>query len=457
MGQEKSDAASLPKFDDERDTVVLRAQEAEIKWSIETRFEVATLSLELPNGRNKTRRVWVDQESARRFLDVQFEDIVVLGPYDAITNKATGVIEAQIEARGPAGSLMALSRIREARITRPNQEVLALFEFEEDDEIVVDGTPISPTGPREWAIRLETSDADVAVEISRPSPEIGTLDLRMLKREAYRPWPPTLKILGLTPRRHDEALSTLEDAAAAFFFELDLKRNIAMKLSRARVLTRSVRALSFHGAQAAPLSVPRRKYSNEAVSLYTYGRSATDMPLLQFLAFYQCIEYYFPQYWNAELIARMRRALNDPRFNPDEDPHVGRLLQIAGSRGRTGASEREQLRTTVDACVDPDEIAEFIGENEAALTELTMRSGGLTGVAAIKVNDKNDKLTNQVANRIYDLRNRVVHAKEDGGPAVGVEVLLPFSAESERLTADVALIRFIAQKVIIADRRGPLW
>jgi len=73
------------------------------------------------------------------------------------------------------------------------------------------------------------------------------------------------------------------------------------------------------------------------------------------------------------------------------------------------------------------------------------------------VNDKNDKLTNQVANRIYDLRNRVVHAKEDGGPAVGVEVLLPFSAESERLTADVALIRFIAQKVIIADRRGPLW
>jgi len=380
MGQEKSDAASLPKFDDERDTVVLRAQEAGINWSIKTRFEVATLALELPNGRNKTRRVWVDQEAARHFLDVQFEDIVVLGPYDAITNTATGVIEAKIEGRGPAGSFVALSRIPEARITRPNQE--ALFEFEEDDEIIVDGTPISPTGPREWAIRLETSDADVAVEISRRSPEIGALDLRTLEREAYRPWRPTLKILGLTPRRHDEALSTLEDAAAAFFFELDLKRNIAMKLSRARVLTRPVRARSFHGAQAAPLSVPRRKYSNEAVSLYTYGRSASGMPLLQFLAFYQCIEYYFPQYWNAELIARMRRALNDPRFNPDEDPHVGRLLQIAGSRGRTGASEREQLRTTVDACVDPDEIAEFIGENEAALTELTMRSGGLTGNAA---------------------------------------------------------------------------
>ncbi len=434
---------------------VLRAQEAGINWSIKTRFEVATLALELPNGRNKTRRVWVDQEAARHFLDVQFEDIVVLGPYDAITNTATGVIEAKIEGRGPAGSFVALSRIPEARITRPNQE--ALFEFEEDDEIIVDGTPISPTGPREWAIRLETSDADVAVEISRRSPEIGALDLRTLEREAYRPWRPTLKILGLTPRRHDEALSTLEDAAAAFFFELDLKRNIAMKLSRARVLTRPVRARSFHGAQAAPLSVPRRKYSNEAVSLYTYGRSASGMPLLQFLAFYQCIEYYFPQYWNAELIARMRRALNDPRFNPDEDPHVGRLLQIAGSRGRTGASEREQLRTTVDACVDPDEIAEFIGENEVALTELTMRSGGLTGVAAIKLNDRNDKLTNQVANRIYDLRNRVVHAKEDGGPAAGVEVLLPFSAESERLTADVALIRFIAQKVIVADRRGPLW
>jgi hypothetical protein len=181
------------------------------------------------------------------------------------------------------------------------------------------------------------------------------------------------------------------------------------------------------------------------------------MPLLQFLGYYQCIEYFFPQYWNNELLSRLRRTLSDPRFNTDNDRDLGRLLQVvsSGSRGG-GGPEREQLRTTIEACIDQSELRSLLeDELDGYLAGLSDKNR-LRGVRALAIRDRNHPLSHQVADRIYDLRCRVVHSKDDAASAYP-EVLLPFSREADRLGPDIALIRAIAQKVIIAGRRGELW
>ena len=91
------------------------------------------------------------------------------------------------------------------------------------------------------------------------------------------------------------------------------------------------------------------------------------------------------------------------------------------------------------------------------MKEALLAKNRLAGIAPLTPLDKNNRLTTQVANRIYDIRCRIVHAKEDGGPSGNTDVLLPFSAEADLLGPDVMLVRFVAQKAIIAGRRGNQW
>jgi hypothetical protein len=67
------------------------------------------------------------------------------------------------------------------------------------------------------------------------------------------------------------------------------------------------------------------------------------VPLLQFLAYYQVIEFYFPVYSEHEARRRRRYVLKDPVFDPQSDAALGRLLATIDLR-RTGGygSERDQ-------------------------------------------------------------------------------------------------------------------
>lgn len=58
-------------------------------------------------------------------------------------------------------------------------------------------------------------------------------------------------------------------------------------------------------------------------------------------------------------------------------------------------------------------------------------------------------LRNDVSDRIYEIRCRIVHTKSNSGDA-DIEPLLPFSREAEALTFEIDLVQFIAREVIIA-------
>src|SRR5699024_1832791 len=60
---------------------------------------------------------------------------------------------------------------------------------------------------------------------------------------------------------------------------------------------------------------------------------------------------------------------------------------------------------------------------------------------------KNHDIRIDVANRIYDLRCRIVHTKGEND----TDLLLPFSEEIKHLRHDIELIEFISRKVLIAS------
>lgn len=255
----------------------------------------------------------------------------------------------------------------------------------------------------------------------------------------------------------EKASEFIRSFATAVLFEFDVNHGVLFSLVPHLPGPRavSVRARGATPGKEAPPMVPRQAYNEEAVSLYTYASSAHGLPLLQFLAYYQVLEYFFPVYGRAELVQRFRREFRDPRFNPANDRDVARLVQILAGSGKGYMPESSQLEATIKHCVDENALMEF-------LTETTNRSDFFTGKQELKgakslnFDTKAPSIITQVAARIYQIRCRIVHSKEDGG-AAGVEMLLPLGPESRSLFQDISLVRFIAQKVLIMAATPAPW
>lgn len=107
---------------------------------------------------------------------------------------------------------------------------------------------------------------------------------------------------------------------------------------------------------------PKTEFDDAPLSLYWYARGAFGMPLLQFLAFYQVIEFYFPIYSKAEAQRKLKAILKDPTFRGDRDADIGKLLSaIYITRSGAYGDERSQLRATLVECVDGTALKGFFG------------------------------------------------------------------------------------------------
>jgi hypothetical protein len=262
-------------------------------------------------------------------------------------------------------------------------------------------------------------------------------------------WTPrhlTLKIIGTGVSSHDQALVQLTKTADALFFQIDLLSDMAFSLVRER-RRRTLRRPRREPTLASDLQYPPTEFDEGPISLYWYGRSAAGMPLLQFLAFYQVIEFYFPTYSRAEAQRKLKVLLKDPTFRGDRDADIGRLLSaIYISRSGAYGDERSQLRATLTECTNPDSLREF-------LTCDPLRQEFYTGKTKtyhkLPVANPSADLRVDVADRIYDIRCRIVHTKNDSRDGE-IELLLPFTREAEQLSFDIELVQYLAQQVLIA-------
>jgi hypothetical protein len=173
------------------------------------------------------------------------------------------------------------------------------------------------------------------------------------------------------------------------------------------------------------------------------------MPLLQYLAYYQTLEYYFPFYAHADALKRLRNELRDPRFSIDNDSHLDRILGLAAGSKIGFGNEREQLKDTLRGCLDASQLEASLTATEE-LKEHFTGERRIQGVRQIAIANRQVDLRDQVADRIYDLRCRIVHTKDEAGKTA-VELLLPYSSEANLLGYDIELIRLAAQRVLVAN------
>jgi len=259
----------------------------------------------------------------------------------------------------------------------------------------------------------------------------------------------TIRIEGCKISQHDQAVRLLERVAYSLFFQIDLVLGVSLRL--VRFTERPLMGARLRKPYREPVKLlrfPREEYDQEPMALYSYGRSAPGMPLLQYLAYYQTIEFYFPSYYLAEARRKVRNILKDPSFRADRDADVGRILASVRGKGRSFVDERSQLKATLRECLDPHALRAFLTSNEKRKNFFSSKTKRLTD-CKIPIKDERADLGEYVAERIYDIRCKIVHTKSEETDKE-VEIVLPDSPEADLLYWDIELIQYAAQQVLIA-------
>ncbi len=370
------------------------------------------IRLELPCGRGKRSvPVSFNVNSIERFLSSDFDGYRFISGYDAVYNEKLGVIEAEVRSLDGRPSSMLWRRL----FGKPQLD-------------------------RESAIRIApTNEAHPKIEIGLQSKSVANL----LHNE--EPRRVSVRIFTPTSSQHDQAKDLLEKVTNSIFFQIDMMSGDALSLVRERA-SRSIRGRRVGGVIEASLKYPDHEYDNAPMSLYWYAKSAVGMPLLQFLAYYQAVEFFFPTYFRAESNRKIRSILRDPTFRSDRDSDLAKIISaIQSGRPGGGRDERSQLKATINECTTSEELREFIEGDDERKGFLSSKTKGLTD-HGIPLKNTSADLRSDVAERIYDIRCKIVHTKGDGDE---IELLLPFSKEAGQLHYDIQLIEYVARRVLI--------
>lgn len=403
-----------------------------------------SLRISVPNGRNAVK-LTVNKSRAARLLVFEFEEFRMLGDYRAINSPTTGYIEALIKPGDRYSELAFIDDIPGAEAIEDAEQVES--EIRHDDKSI-DGGDFGERSNRDrypqYRLIVKDENRPWSIELSPVTDRFRALTSMRVIRSRM---PASLKIYGIDALRHDDALTKLESISGAFFFDIDIRYGISFELGQ--------RSVVFPGnvyvpePLSKPPVLPRLQYPRQALSLYGYGRSADEIPLLQFLAFYQVLEFFFPMHSQREALRALRRTVTDPRFDVNDDADLSRVLRLAAANSRTGfGSEKEQLKATIYGSVNETDMWSFLHADPEFFGRLADKKT-IKSIPVIDEGNRGVPVLDQVTARVYALRNRVVHAKADGGDTA-VELLLPGSIEAKSMAADVALVKFLAQKAIVA-------
>ena len=368
--------------------------------------------LELPSGRTR-RNLWIGARRVQALLDVPFQDVVLLGRLQAVCNCKAGSIEAYV--------VSAAGR-------NPTMQLLRLLNRDPETDVPI--------------IALERGKTRVT--IGPPSPVLRGV-LGPLTSGNVDPL--AIRITGLDVQRHDDALAVLERLADAIFLEIDAELGVPLVLDKGRSGGGIQR---WRHDREPEISFPASEYDSDPMALYWYGRGATNMPLLQFLAFYQVLEFYFPVYAEQEVRRRVKGVVKDPKFNPHNEQEISRILRTMRiASGRGGGDERSQLRAVIKACGDPDLIRDLIRKPQFRAEYFEKKKGG-PARHALRPQLGDQDLIDAVADRVYEIRCRIVHTKDSSADD---ERLLPFSQEAEQLQPDIDLLESLARAALVASSR----
>lgn len=239
----------------------------------------------------------------------------------------------------------------------------------------------------------------------------------------------------------DEILKKGMEKVNSLLYELSVRNDQPYRMIGTALYERELRRQSKR--RFVDVRFPVTSLPHEAAELFSSAEAARDNPVVAFLSFYQVLEYYFPYAIRKDSIRKVRREIVDLQFSVSDDESIMRV--ISTMENSVNASESAQIAALLTQSVRESVLEEFLSREDSVLH--FSRRGPISGVGWINTSNGSKALAGQVAERVYKIRNRIVHAKDDPKYS-DVRVLLPNSREAYALQPDIDLVRLLAVEVV---------
>lgn len=335
---------------------------------------------------------------AKKILNSNFEKYNHLYSYKGIYSKEENKVEIQLKPQIPISGIKLF-----ALLFNQKSESLSL----------------------KWEDEIE-------INLGRPSKNFSVLFSKHIDKYTL-----TFKIknINIDEDNIEEMIRKITDS---FLFQIDRKYNIPLKI------VKKSHKNNYESMQPVKnLNFDNLVYEKEAMELYKYANSIRNKPLLQYLSYYQVVEYYFPVYSKRKLINKVENNIIDPKYNIHNKKDLYKIIDYIGRRYNNYTKEQQQLKFVINEILDKEEVEEFIKKDKQKKEHFKKDK-----VSNVKIDIEDDNLLDNISNRIYKLRCKIVHKKENQ------EYLTPYSKKIKNIYYDISLIRFVAQKALIADSRA---
>jgi hypothetical protein len=368
------------------------------------------------------------EKEAEIMLGINFENIYTISKYNAYYSMTDQYIEAMLEYQGSVGQNTIYTNII--------KQLNILYDEANNNRIFIKNNNYPNV-----KLSLGLSEQDFSILETLISPWTIIDQPRQFT---------TLRIENINIASETDALTILEKVGNSLLFQLNIQTDLPIYLAPRENQDHSIIPFIIRNPsdeiQPVELNFPTHEYDTEPISLYWYANTVTRMPLLQYLAYYQVIEFYFPRFQKKEAEKIIQRELQDSSFHNDIYTGMKELINKVSKfmPKSVYGNEIDALKATINNCLNREEIKSFFEENEDRRKffdnnhEITSKN--------IPRNDENNFLSH-TAERIYRIRCKIVHTK-DLDSSDETKFILPFSLEAQKLGYDIELVQFIARKVL---------
>jgi hypothetical protein len=298
-------------------------------------------------------------------------------------------------------------------------------------------------------ITLPAPSDDISITIGKSSVEYDVLGGVAIRPKDGFGRDHTLRIEGLDVLTPGQAKDAMLSIGNSVLFQIEQKTEVCIHP-----------AFQFGGGvktdrrpdivDEVNIDPPKYEYGNEPMALFWFARGVWNAPTIQYLAYYQIIEYYYPRYTTADAQRAIQNVVKAPTFDANRPSSVQELLSALRKSAWGTGREKDMLGATLKQCVSVEQLRAFLTQDGERLNFIQSREGQNLAGSNHRINpgQGDEDLWRSVYDRVYNLRCRIVHAK---GSGYDTDPLVPYSSEVRLMQYDIELVRFLATKVIIAS------
>ena len=186
---------------------------------------------------------------------------------------------------------------------------------------------------------------------------------------------------------------------------------------------------------------PLRTYNSELLAYYHLAFGSESL-ILAYLAFYKILEYFFTSSSERLLHEKITQKLVEPDFAHTKTKKLRELVKTIRIHD-SKVDERRMLRTVLEHYFNSSELRNWVLKFEEENGQYFTQEQDIFA-ERIKLDLSDEQIFLTTANRIYHIRNALVHYKEGE-----VSRFIPFSGQEQLLHRELPLLLYLAEQVII--------